>query len=60
MKELHSEQFVVDAKGRKVSVLLDVAAYNKLLEDLHDLQVVARRRNNPKLSLKEFKTRLKK
>ena len=53
------EQFVVDAKGRKKAVLLSVEQYQKLLEDLHDLAVVAERRGEKSISLQELKRRLK-
>ncbi len=35
------EQFIVDDKGRKTKVVLPIKDYEKLLEDLHDLAVVA-------------------
>jgi len=54
------EQFVVDAKGRKKAVLLSFDQYQKLLEDLHDLAVVAERREEKSISLSELKPRLKK
>jgi hypothetical protein len=38
-------QYVVDDKGRKTAVLLSVKQYKKLLEDLHDLAVIAERKN---------------
>jgi PHD/YefM family antitoxin component YafN of YafNO toxin-antitoxin module len=53
------EQFVVDAKGRKKAVILSVEQYQKLLEDLHDLAVVAERRGEKSISLRELKRRLK-
>lgn len=31
-------EFVTDPKGRKKAVLLDIKAYNKLLDDLDDLE----------------------
>lgn len=54
------EQFVVDAKGRKKAVLLSFEQYQKLLEDLHDLAVVAERGKEKPISLAELKRRLKK
>jgi hypothetical protein len=54
------EQFVIDAKGNKTSVILPLKQYEKLLEDLHDLAVVAERRAEKPLSLEEMKRRLKK
>jgi len=53
------EQFVVDAKGKKTGVILSVKQYQKLLEDLHDLAVVAERRADKLVSLEEMKRRLK-
>lgn len=54
------EQYIVDSKGRKKGVLLSLEQYEKLLEDLHDLAVVAERREEKPISLKELKRRLKK
>jgi hypothetical protein len=53
------EQFLVDAKGRKTGVLLTFKRYEKLMEDLHDLAVVAERRPEEPISLDEMKRRLK-
>lgn len=39
------EQFVVDAKGKKTGVILSLKRYQRLMEDLHDLAVVAERRS---------------
>ena len=54
------EQFVVDAKGRKKAVVLSMDKYEKLMEDLHDLAIVAERREEKPISLAELKRRLKK
>ncbi|HYX27040.1 MAG TPA: hypothetical protein VE863_00635 [Pyrinomonadaceae bacterium] len=54
------EQFLVDAKGRKKAVLLSMEQYEKLIEDLHDLAVVAERRDEKPITLMELKRRLKK
>jgi PHD/YefM family antitoxin component YafN of YafNO toxin-antitoxin module len=54
------EQYVVDSKGRKKGVLLSLEQYQKLLEDLHDLAIVAERRDEKTISLDELKRRLKK
>jgi len=54
------EQFVVDAKGRKKAVVLSMEKYEKLMEDLHDLAIVAERREEKPISLAELKRRLKK
>jgi hypothetical protein len=44
------EQFLVDADGRK-GVLLSMARYEQLTEDLHDLAVVAERRVEEPISM---------
>jgi len=54
------EQFVVDSKGKKTGVILPLKRYQKLMEDLHDLAVVAERRTEEPISLEEMKRRLKK
>jgi hypothetical protein len=53
------EQFVVDPKGRKTSVILPLTRYRKLMEDLHDLAVVAERRSEKPIPFEELKRRLK-
>ncbi|MGC8604516.1 MAG: type II toxin-antitoxin system Phd/YefM family antitoxin [Desulfomonilaceae bacterium] len=53
------EQFVIDAKGKKTGVILPVKRYEKLLEDLHDLAVIAERREEKPISLEEMERRLK-
>jgi hypothetical protein len=40
-------RFIADEKGHGVSVVLPVDEYEELLEDLHDLAVVAERRPEP-------------
>lgn len=54
------EQYVVDAKGKKTGVILSLERYEQLMEDLHDLAVVAERRDEKPISLEEMKRRLKK
>ena len=54
------EQFVIDAKGKKTGVILPLKRYQKLMEDLQDLLVVAERRSEEPISLEEMKGRLKK
>jgi PHD/YefM family antitoxin component YafN of YafNO toxin-antitoxin module len=52
------EQYVVDAKGQKVAVLLSLRQYQKLMEDLHDLAIVAERRAEAPVPLRDVKRRL--
>ncbi len=53
------ERYVVNSEGKRTAVVLPVKEYEKLLEDLHDLAVVAERKNEPSISLGEMKRRLK-
>jgi len=54
------EQFIVNAKGKKTGIILSLDRYQRLMEDLHDLAVVAERRAETPVSLQEMKRRLKK
>jgi len=58
LKEV-AEQYVVDNKGKKKGVILSLEQYQRLLEDLHDLAVVAERRDEEPISLEEMKERLR-
>jgi len=53
------EQYVIDTKGNKTAVILSLPRYEQLLEDLHDLAVVAERREEKPISLEEMKRRLR-
>ncbi|MFH1732742.1 MAG: type II toxin-antitoxin system Phd/YefM family antitoxin [Planctomycetota bacterium] len=53
-----SRRFVVDSDGKKTAVILPVKEYEHLLEDLHDLAVVAERREEKPVSLEDMKRRL--
>lgn len=57
---MHSakEQYIVDANGTKTAVILSIEQYEQLLEDLHDLAVVAERRSEQPISATEMKKRL--
>jgi len=54
------ERFIFDTKGRKTGIILSLSRYQKLMEDLHDIAVVAERRAETSVSLSEMKRRLKK
>ncbi len=54
------EQYVTDTKGKKLSVILSLERYERLMEDLHDLAVVAERRDEQPISFGGMKRRLKK
>jgi hypothetical protein len=53
-------QFVTDQNGEKTSVILPLAEYEALLEDLDDLAVIAERANEPTVPLEQVIANLKK
>ncbi len=52
-------QYLTDAHGDRTAVVLPISDYEKLLEDLDDLAVIAERRDEPILSHEEFLADLK-
>ena len=48
------EQFVIGAKGKKTGVILTLRRYQKLMQDLHDLAIVAERGSEEPISLGEM------
>lgn len=54
------EQYVVDSRGKRKGVILSNRQYKKLMEDIHDLAIVAERREEKSISLETLKKRLSK
>ena len=54
------ERYITDEKGRKKAIILPIKEYEELLEDLHDLAVIAERREESTLSFEELKEKVKK
>jgi hypothetical protein len=54
------ERYIVDEKGEKKEVVIPIEEYEDLLEDLHDLAVIAERRDEPTVPLEEIIEKLKK
>ena len=52
-------QFVTDDNGKKTAVILPIAEFEELLEDLEDLVVLAERREESTISFEEVMERLK-
>ena len=52
-------QYLTNEKGRKTAVILPITDYEKLLEDLDDLAVIAERRGEETIPHAEFKKGLK-
>jgi len=53
-------RYIVDSRGQKMAVILPIEEYEELLEDLHDLAVIAERRDEPTVPFEELKKQLKK
>ena len=54
----HQERLVVGGSGRTTGVLLPLRRYRKLMEDIHDLAIVAERRKEKPITLEQMKHRL--
>jgi hypothetical protein len=52
-------QYVTNQAGEKTAVILPINEFEELLEDLHDLAVVAERRDEPSISHEELLAELK-
>jgi len=53
-------QYVTDKNGSKTGVVLSLRRYRQLMEDLHDLAVVAERRTEKPVGIHDLKRRLEK
>jgi PHD/YefM family antitoxin component YafN of YafNO toxin-antitoxin module len=53
------EQYIVDDEGRRSAVVLPIDEYEEMIEDLHDLAVIAERRDEPTIPHEEVIRRLK-
>jgi PHD/YefM family antitoxin component YafN of YafNO toxin-antitoxin module len=51
-------QFLIDDRGQKVAVVIPIADYESLMEDVYDLAAVAERRDDDRVSLAELKEQL--
>jgi PHD/YefM family antitoxin component YafN of YafNO toxin-antitoxin module len=59
LPKLLDQQFVVDRDGKRQAVIVPLKDYEQLMEDLHDLAVVAERRDEEPISLDDMKRRLR-
>ncbi len=59
MKTLNPKAQYLVKNGKPTAVVLPISEYEELLEDLHDLAVIARRKDEPTIPLAEVKRRLK-
>ncbi|MBI4287728.1 MAG: hypothetical protein HY671_04770 [Chloroflexi bacterium] len=52
-------QFVIDDKGEKKAVLIDLSEWGEFWEDIYDVLVSKARRNEPTVSWEELKAEMK-
>ncbi len=57
-KSTVTTQYLTDERGEKVAVVIPIADYDALMEDLADLACVAERRDDERISLEELKKKL--
>jgi len=48
-------QYITSESGEKISVILPIEKYESMIEDLHDLAVIAERKSEENFSLSEMK-----
>jgi len=53
-------QYVIDSNGRKKAVILTIKQFERMKQDLHDMAMVAERRNERTMGVGELKRRLRK
>jgi PHD/YefM family antitoxin component YafN of YafNO toxin-antitoxin module len=53
------QQFIIDQEGHRTAVILPLEEYEQLLEDLHDLAVVAERRDEEPIDFEDVVKRLR-
>jgi PHD/YefM family antitoxin component YafN of YafNO toxin-antitoxin module len=52
-------KYITDEGGERTAVVLPISDYEKLLEDLEDLAIVAERRDEPTIPHEQFISELK-
>ncbi len=59
MKQAKKIEYITDAKGKRVSVIMPVETYEEILEDIQDLVAIAERKDEATISLEQLKKSLK-
>lgn len=55
---LEQRRYVIDQTGEREAVILSMAEYDRLMEDLRDLALIAERRDDETVSLEDLKAEL--
>jgi len=58
MRKLN-EEYIIDKKGNKKSVIIPLERYMELLEDMNDLAIIAERKSEKEISTEEVKKKVK-
>jgi hypothetical protein len=58
--QIFKEKYIVNEKGEKTDAILPIKKYEELVENLHDLAIVAERRDEPTITFGKLKERLRK
>ena len=56
---MQTHRYIVDKKGKKRAIVLPVQEYREMIEDLHDLAIAVERRDEPVISFRKIKDKLK-
>lgn len=56
---MNKEQYIIDSNGNTSAVILPIEEYEEMLEDLHDLAIIAERKNEATVNFDEIKKRYK-
>lgn len=51
-------EYVVGERGERKAVILPIEEYEELMEDMHDLRIIAERGEEETVSLEDFKKRV--
>ncbi len=55
---LEKRRYVIDQAGEREAVILSMAEYDRLMEDLRDLALIAERRDDETVSFEDLKAEL--
>lgn len=58
--QIFKEKYIANEKGEKTAAILPIKKYEELVEDLHDLAIVAERRDESIITFNKLKERLRK
>ena len=60
LMQIFKEKYIVNEKGEKIAAILPIKNYEELVENLHDLAIVAERRNETTITFGKLKEKLRK